>query len=685
MQFIKDRPNFIKLSGSLFFTLFLVLLCGLRPAFAQYSSQDFANHNPVQRRVTTTEHFKIVYDLSISDLIRKIKPAAERLFNTYKELLGTHADEKIVLYINGNKLILSKERALNTNSSTPIWHLNPFFECFNGNLPRWKYFLRYEIAYVFQQRIQSSRLGLLQAFLLSRPSAPLWSAGLPLYLSVPRLTTCDMQWSSDFWNVAKRAQNIQSDPELKLPVLGRSQIHFYNKIFPAELLKELYNVRKQFLGIPYFDFDYAFLKTFGVPYTFFYSQWKRQQFQVYNDSLQQSVKSPDTAKNKSDVYKGKEYSSKPLESEPYHSFFNIRLSLPVILPYYLNTSDYGLFGAVQWQSPLRLHKFLFAGILSIPDVGDQSIFYTSYVNNRFGPRIKLTFKHYTSKSDWLDLSVSSSNVAAASSLWKIDGSENPNSNWYAGFMLRYLNVEYLNTGNAPSAAKGVVFDNKYTTQTDLRLVLAWRALKPTTYNLVHPLKGHGFRLSVTGSGSFLNSKTQYARFYGEAFALIPAAGKQRIYLYAAGAFDMDEPIGADYLYFSDDGDYELPEPKILGSSGRAVEGYIRGYENSITGEYFTWGSVEYRIPLLLKPGSLLGVLPLPKLALALFTDGGVIGGARTLQKKNFTAYRLSLGTELKSAIRFGGFPISFKMGIAQALNQPFGPFFYFTIQPAIPF
>src|SRR5699024_1024751 len=137
-----------------------------------------------------------------------------------------------------------------------------------------------------------------------------------------------------------------------------------------------------------------------------------------------------------------------------------------------------------------------------------------------------------------------------------------------------------------------------------------------------------------------------------------------------------------YLYFSDDGDYDWPEPKLLGSSGRAVEGYIRGYKSAIAGEYFIWGSLEYRIPLLLNPGKLLGVFPWPKMAFALFADGGIIGEARTLQKNDFTAYRLSLGAELKTAVNFGEFNIAVKGGIAQALGQSFRPIFYFTIQPA---
>ncbi|HLR76104.1 MAG TPA: hypothetical protein VK106_00490, partial [Balneolaceae bacterium] len=65
--------------------------------------------------------------------------------------------------------------------------------------------------------------------------------------------------------------------------------------------------------------------------------------------------------------------------------------------------------------------------------------------------------------------------------------------------------------------------------------------------------------------------------------------------------------------------------------------------------------------------------------------GGRIGKARTSTKKDFTGYRISLGTELKTAIQFGGFRVAFKGGIAQALNRPFSPVVYFNIQPAIPF
>lgn len=689
MQFIKRKPIFVKLFLALFYASFLVLINGINPLFSQYSSQDYANYNPVNWRVSQTEHFKIVYDMQAESTVRRLKPIVEKLYKAYKNLLGVEPENKIVLYLNRDKLILSRLSALNSGDLNSIWHKNPFFNCFKGSLPEWQYLLRYEIANVFQQAAQSSKLGLLQAFLLSRPSVPLWSVGLPLYLSVPRLTPCDTKHLYDYWNVARRAKQAKGKEELKISVLGRSQVDFYNKIFSADLLSRLYDVHKSFLGISYFDFDYAFLKTFSVPYAFFFNQWKRQQFEIYNDTL--TLASNNTQKGReADERKALQNeipaaSSSITNSKTYHSFYNIQLSLPIVLPYYLNTSDYGLGGIVRWKSPLRLHKFQFAGILSFPDVANQSLFYTSYVNNRFGPRIKLSFKHYTSKSDWLDLSVQKSNVLALSSLWKIDGSQNPNSNWYTGFMFRYLNVRYYDLQNLPRDVPIIAFDNRLTRQTDLRFVLANRMLKPTSFNAVHPLKGHGFRASVTGSAGFINDETKYARFYGEAFTLVPIAGKQRIYLYAAGAFDAGETMGADYLYFSDEADYELPEPKLLGSTGRAVEGFIRGYKNSIAGEYFAWGSVEYRIPLLLDPGNLLGVLPLPKMAVALFTDGGVIGEARTLNRKNFTAYRMSMGAELKTAIRFGGFNFAFKVGMAQALNRPFGPVLFFSIQPAIPF
>src|SRR5699024_10087249 len=166
-----------------------------------------------------------IYDPSISEIIAEVKGTAEDLFKAYKELLGVEPADKLVLYINQNKIILSADRALNTNNTTPIWHKNAFFNCFKGNLPQWKYLLRYEIAYVFEQKAQASKLGLLQAFLFSRPSAPLWSAGLPLYLSMPHLTPCDTRLLHNYWNVAKRAQQISLNMDLLLPILGRSQIH----------------------------------------------------------------------------------------------------------------------------------------------------------------------------------------------------------------------------------------------------------------------------------------------------------------------------------------------------------------------------------------------------------------------------------------------------------------------------
>ncbi len=673
--------------------VFLFLLCiiigSIELCSGQYTVKNYANHPSTERRVAFTDHFEIVYPSNLSQFVKKIQPFVEKIYDTYAQLLDEEPAEKIKLYINREKQFLSAQRALNAASYAPVWQNNPFFNCFNTARATWKPKLRYEIAYVFQQSILSSKLGLLQAFLLSSPESELWSAGLPAYLAVPFLTKCDISWLSNYWNVEKRVQKEEKKiNQLGKTILGRSQIHFFSSLFPPQLLESLYNTHKSFLGIQYFDFNYAFLKTFGVPYGFFFKQWKRRQLQIYNDSLPapaalaQKIDSLAAANQKG----ANRFKSVSLKSEPYSSFFNIEVDFPIVLPYYLNTEDFGLGGLLSWRSPLRLHKFMFAGVLSVPSITYKSFFYTSYVNNSLGPRIKLSFKHYTSASGWLDLNVRRSNIASLSSLWRIDSFSTRYSNWYAGFMLRYLHIDYFSPLPFINSVSNINFDNKFTAQTDLRLGIAWRELAPSSHNAIHPLKGHGFRFSVTASGPFLNSQTQYARFYTEAFTLIPTVGKHRVYLYSAGALDINDSIGADYLYFSAEGDYELPEPKLLGSIGSAVEGYIRGYDTPIVGEKFAMGTVEYRIPLTLDTETLLfGVLPYPKLALAFFAEGGVIGDARSTRRTGFTEYRFSAGAELKTALSLKGYSIAFKAGIAQPLDQPFGLNFYFTIQPAIPF
>ncbi len=678
-QFIKKAVK------ALYIGAFILLLAKVNPANAQYTLKSYANHLSLERRVTVTEHFKIVYPRSALELVKKVKPEAEQIYEVYENLLGFEPEERITLYIGRKKQFLSEAQALNTADFEPLWVKNPFFECFAGNLVEWKYLLRHEIAYAFQQKIQSSKLGAAQAFLLSSPTIPIWSDGFSAYLSVPYLTQCDINNLSDFWNVQMRAAKTNARlGELTETVLGRSQLLFFNNMFSVQQFERLYDVRKSFLGIEYFDFRDAFLKSLGVPYGFFFNQWRKRQFKIYNDSLPgpEPLSLPDTVNASVNADQPK---AVPIESKPYHSFFNIDVDLPVVLPYYLNTDDYGLGAFVSWRSPLRLHKFLFAGVLSIPAIADKSFFYTSYINNSLGPRIKLSFRRFSNASGWLGLNIKRSNIAAISSLSRINSISSDYSNWYIGFMLRHINVDYFSPFLFDNESD-IAFDNKLNKQADLRLVLAWRALAPGDYNAIHPLNGGGFRLSVTGSGSFLNDQTQYARFYTEAFTLIPAFGDHRFYLYAAGAYDVNETIGADYLYFSESGNYDLPEPKLIGSTNRSVEAYIRGYDSPLAGERFAWGSVEYRIPLTLNSETLLfGVLPLPKTALALFVDGGVLGDARSLRKTGFTEYRFGLGAEIKTALTFGNFTVVFKTGIAQALDKPFGPAFYFNIQPAIPF
>src|SRR5699024_2772374 len=284
----------------------------------------------------------------------------------------------------------------------------------------------------------------------------------------------------------------------------------------------------------------------------------------------------------------------------YKQLANISLERIIALPYYVNTDDFGVAAYLDFSEPLQKHQFNFSGIISFPSLFDNSFFYTSYVNNTFKSRIRLSYSHLSASSDLLGLlnrsiQIETRDAVALSALWKLGWLSSGYSNWYAGVMVRHMAFDYFNKETMQQKYDDIIYDNTITGQTDLRLALSWRRLKPYRHTIIHPLDAHGVRLSATGSDDILGSKVEYLLLNLEGYTMVPTVGKHRIFLYANGVIDIGETAGRDYLNFADNADLKLPEPNFMGSIDPGIDRFIRGYTHTILGEEFLFGSIEYRI------------------------------------------------------------------------------------------
>lgn len=383
----------------------------------------------------------------------------------------------------------------------------------------------------------------------------------------------------------------------------------------------------------------------------------------------------------------------PLKELPdfseYNAFENMRWEPPTLVPYYLNPHDFGLGGMIELVEPMRTHELDFDGFISLPDPWNKSFFYAEYTNNALPPRLKLQWNHLASGSVFFGTSrqTERTDVLALTSLWKLGNDSRNYRSWYAGFWIRHLNFDYYPATSFRRHHPDLFFSNAKARQTDVKLMLSWRSLEPSRHTFIHPSDGEGVRFSITAADRLLGSQVRYARFSLDGYTVLPGFNEQRIFLYGHAALDRGEPTGRDYLSFSDDGDYQMPEENFMGSVNPGIDRFVRGYQTVLPGDRFLFGTLEYRIPLQFETNRwLLGILPPARSSLTFFTDGGVMGNARVSAGRRTTRYRYSAGLEIKRVLAFGDdFKLTYELGMAQPLNKPFGPVPYYNIKTAIPF
>lgn len=373
---------------------------------------------------------------------------------------------------------------------------------------------------------------------------------------------------------------------------------------------------------------------------------------------------------------------------PYRSWRNLTHAASLLLPYYNNTDDWGVFGGTAWVEPLGKHLFAMFGGLSVADPADESFLLASYVNRQWYPTIQVNAFRFPGSARSYGDEVLVEDFTGGDLLlsWPLDWSDHPYVAERFSVRLRLADVEPLNPedfdelDDLPSPESGQ--------EAEVRLSFTRRKQRPYRYNIVHALDGQGFRLRVTAAARVLGADSELLRADLRAYHIfrVPLLARHRLYVYGRVQAQTGRPRAQDYIGFPrrDGLQFELPGfvPLAFGSADR-----VRGYRAFAAGDRVFFGTVEYRLPLVPDLETrILGLLSFEGTALTLFADGGLVWSEGAYDRR---VERLGVGVEVKNAVRLGGL---LEFGHAVGLAQPAEDLgtehnyeFYYRIRGAVPF
>ncbi|MDZ4698447.1 MAG: hypothetical protein SH809_01970 [Rhodothermales bacterium] len=368
----------------------------------------------------------------------------------------------------------------------------------------------------------------------------------------------------------------------------------------------------------------------------------------------------------------------------YHSLRNLTHVASIALPYYNAADDWGVAGLTSWTEPLGKHLFALTGSLSIPTPFANSFVLASYVNNQLVPSITLNgYSLLPSVQAYGDTYLADGLSGGDVSVdWPLDIGIQPYTATRFEARLRYLRFDPLNPDEfeasslLPTPAEGE--------QADLRLSLTRKRLRPYADNLIHPIDGHGIRLEATAGARVLGADTRFVRGDASAFAVLPALGLSRLYVYAHGQLILGDVLPQHRVGFARYDDVQITAPEV-GLLAFVDANRVRGYREFVLGNRLAFGTVEYRMPI--APSlqtTVLGFVSLGATTLALFADGGMVWEDRVRQ-----ARRLGVGAEVKNALVLGGvLTIAHAVGIGQpydVLGTDRNYEIYYRLRAALPF
>jgi len=372
----------------------------------------------------------------------------------------------------------------------------------------------------------------------------------------------------------------------------------------------------------------------------------------------------------------------------YRPWRNLTHAASLVLPYFNNDKDWGIFGGTVWVEPLGKHLFSVFGGFSVANPEDESYLLASYVNKQFYPILQLNLYRFpgSARAYGDDVLVEDFFGGDIALYWPLDWSDHPYVAEGFGVRLRLANVEPLNPEDfeeideLPSPESGQ--------EAEVRLSFTRRKQRPYRHNLIHPLDAQGFRLRVTGAARVLGADSEFLRADLRAYHVfrVPLLSPHRFFVYGRVQAQTGRPRAQDYIGFTrrDGLQFELPGfiPLSFSSADR-----VRGYRTFAVGDRVLFGSVEYRMPLVKDLQTrILGLVSFEGTALTLFADGGLVWTEGAYDQR---VERLGVGIEIKNAVRLGEF---LEFGHAFGLAQPAENLgtrdqyeFYYRIRAAVPF
>ncbi len=372
----------------------------------------------------------------------------------------------------------------------------------------------------------------------------------------------------------------------------------------------------------------------------------------------------------------------------YRSLRNIRHAASIVLPYYGDADNWGLFGTTGWVEPLAKHIIGGTGMLSFGDL-DQSYGVLSYVNNQLYPSIvtslyKIPGSAFFYGDRFLVEELIGGDIAMN---LPVDAFEGPYRNGAIFARLRHVLVRpfdrdrFSDTFLAPAPERA--------RQTDLSAGFAITKQRPWRDNLIHPLDGWGVRALLTGAEKILGSDVRYATADLSAYSILPSLGTHRLYAYGRFQQQWGRPLPQSFIGFSrlDNINLVLPGEVPLDLFSEAER--VRGYRSFVAGDRVAFGSLVYRMPFLPSLNTtILGMVSLGSTSLSLFTDAGVVWNARFEDGTTGTEERWGAGAEIKNELRLFGITFAHALGIAQPARELFTDVdydLYYRVRAVVPF
>ena len=372
----------------------------------------------------------------------------------------------------------------------------------------------------------------------------------------------------------------------------------------------------------------------------------------------------------------------------YNSWRNITHVTTVPFPV-LSEQNIGVGAMSLYSEPLSKHMITALGVISLPNLTENSLLFLSYINNQFRPSLSLNLYHnsFSGRIYERDFLVTTNSGGFLLSIMPHDWIDSPfvETKTFSRFRYNYTDAKRFWDRDVD----GTVLElpqNGW--QNDIQAGIRITRQKPYAYNLIHPLDGLGLEAKVTAGTKSLGGDTQFVRPDIRGYATLPVIGNTRLYLYARGIAQWGDTFPQDYIGFSRYDEIELgaelPGLDILYKDTERV----RGFSDYVPGNRMLFGTVEYRIPFIPDlQTQILGFIRLGRTSLALFADAGAVWTDGSIAPDGRVS-RAGLGAELKNVLRVGSFPIVHSLGFAQPAEDFGGKSnreIYYRVKAVIPF